>query len=83
MMAAGDRFRVAPLGGAAATAWYSVCVDGSGRVREWSTAADAVSVLVSAGENLARWQVWRLPAGAIGWRVACLASDAGDVFGVR
>lgn len=78
MTGAGDRFRVVRFdsGGVLLT-------DRRGRVREWQSAAAAVRALQSAGEDLAAWRVWRLPAGALGWRVACLASDAGDVFAGR
>ena len=55
----------------------------SGRVREWQSAAAAVRALESAGEDLANWCIYWQPAGALGWRRACLASDAGDVFAGR
>jgi hypothetical protein len=74
----GDRFRVVRFdsGGVLLT-------DRRGRVREWGSAGSAVRALQSAGEDLTAWEIWWRPAGAIGWRVACLASDAGDVFGGR
>lgn len=80
MTGAGDRFRVSRVADGPAGGWL---LDRRGRVREWGTAAAAVRALQSAGEDLAAWRVWRLPAGALGWRVACLASDAGDVFAGR
>lgn len=74
---AGDRFRVVRFDGG------DVLVDRRGRVREWGSAAAAVRALRVAGRDLAEWELWWQPAGAIGWRVACLACDAGDVFAVR
>ena len=80
MIGAGDRFRVSRVADGPAGGWL---VDRRGRVREWGSAAAAVRALESAGEDLAGWGVWRRPAGAIGWRSACLASNAGDVFAGR
>lgn len=80
MAGAGDRFRVSRV---ADGALGDFLTDRRGRVREWGTAAAAVRALQVAGEDLAAWSIWRWPAGALGWRVACLASDAGDVFAGR
>ena len=80
MAGAGDRFRVSRF---ADFGRSDFLVDRRGRVREWGSAVAAVRALESAGEDLAAWHVWRLPAGALGWRVACLASDAGYVFAGR
>ena len=60
-----------------------ILAGGRGRVREWQSAAAAVRALQVAGEDLAAWEIWWRPAGSIGWRRACLASDAGDVFAGR
>lgn len=79
-MTGGDRFRVSRVADGPAGGWL---VDRRGRVREWRSAAAAVRALESAGEDLAAWRLWWTPLGALGWRVACLASDAGDVFAGR
>lgn len=78
MIATGDRFRAVRFdsGGVLLT-------DRRGRVREWGSAAAAVRALQVAGEDLAGWEIYWRPAGAIGWRCACLASEAGDVFAGR
>ena len=76
-MAAGDRFRVSPVVQGSPGEYLR---DRRGRVREWGSAAAAVSTLSAAGESLAAWRVWWQPAGAIGWRVACLACDVARVF---
>ena len=79
-MPAGDRFRVAPANaGVAGVVW--LC-DGRGRVYESRSVLAQLARLESLGEDLAAWRVWWVPDGSIGWRSACLASDAGDVFGV-
>ena len=76
MTAARDRFRLVreDSGGV-------LMVDRRGRVREWGSWRAAVRALTDAGEDLAEWRFYWFPAGAIGWRAACLARDAGDVFG--
>ena len=79
-MAAGDRFRVSRFVDGAPGEWLQ---DQRGRVREWGSAAAAVRALRVAGRDLAEWELWWQPAGSVGWRVACLASDAGDVFAGR
>lgn len=75
-----DRFRVQRVADGATGPYLS---DRRGRVREWRTCAAAVRALEVSGEDLSAWRVWWVPAGAIGWRSACLASDAGDVFAGR
>ena len=80
MIGAGDRFRVSRFVDGARGDFL---VDRRGRVREWGSAGSAVRALESAGEDLAAWRIWWRPDGLICWRVACLASDAGDVFAGR
>lgn len=77
-MSGSDRFRVARVADGPTGGWL---LDDRGRVREWRSVISAVSALDAAGEDLAGWRIWWGPANAIGWRFACLASDAGYVFG--